>query len=76
MSVFLLMLINRIELQVEARETVIHVPVEMGFIKTRRARLSATPSQRGVIPLLLWWYGLGPELLAPPPPLSTFLPLG
>ena len=45
--------------QVDAREMVIRVLVEMGFIEARRTCLSVAPSQRGIIPLLIGWCTLG-----------------
>jgi len=69
LSMFLLTLVYCIKPQVEAREVVIHVMVEMGFIKAQRTRLSVAPSQRGVITLLLDWCGVGSK--TPGNPLTT-----
>jgi len=71
LSGFLLMLINWIESEVEAKEMIIHVLVEMGFIEARRNRFSMPPRQKGVILLLLGWNGQGPR--SPPSPPPTFL---
>ena len=56
LSALLLLLINGIKPQVETGEMIIHVLIKVHSIKTRGARLSATPSHRGSIHLLLKGY--------------------